>query len=181
MPKNNKFYWLEGVTEKGVNELLSNENSKFIWLRNQRNRRILVAVTALGMLLMSLGTYWKSIKSGLDLSSDAQLVTFAVLATIAVLASLCGYSLLRISVRGIAEAPDELLDERQLKIRNTSYRYSYLIMGYVVMALMLLMLFGPELNFGSSGQNDASYLFISALFTFASLPSMVLAWRERDI
>ena len=29
MSKKNKFYWFEGVTEKGVKDLLNNENSKF--------------------------------------------------------------------------------------------------------------------------------------------------------
>jgi len=46
--------------------------------------------------------------------------------TVAVLfilfAVLIGYSLLRIAVRGIADAPTELLDERQVRVRDTSYR-----------------------------------------------------------
>ncbi len=35
-PKN-KIYWFEGVTEKGVKDLLNNENSKYRWLRPQRH------------------------------------------------------------------------------------------------------------------------------------------------
>jgi hypothetical protein len=34
--------------------------------------------------------------------------------------------------------------------------------------------------FESEG-NDGSYVVIAALFATASLPSMVMAWRERDI
>jgi len=29
--------------------------------------------------------------------------------------------------------------------------------------------------------NDGSYLVIATLFAFSSMPSMVLAWREKDI
>ena len=92
-----------------------------------------------------------------------------------------GYLFLRISVRGIADAPNELLDERQVMIRYTSYRYSYQIMGFLVMALLLLMLFGPEVQLFQPEGNDGSYLLISLIFTFAAMPSMVLGWRERDI
>lgn len=42
MPKKNKIYWFEGVTERGVKALLNDEYSKFSWLRSQRNRRLLV-------------------------------------------------------------------------------------------------------------------------------------------
>lgn len=88
---------------------------------------------------------------------------------------------LRIAVRGIADAPDELLDERQIQVRNTSFRYAYLSMGYLVLALLLLMFFGPDLQLFEPEGNDGSYLMIATLFTFASAPSMILAWRERNI
>jgi hypothetical protein len=29
--------------------------------------------------------------------------------------------------------------------------------------------------------NDGSYLAIATMFAFAAAPSMILAWRERDI
>ncbi len=84
-------------------------------------------------------------------------------------------------MRGIADAPDELLDERQIQIRNTSFRYAYLSMGYLVLALLMLMLFGPELQLFQPEGNDGSYLVIATLFAFSAAPSMILAWRERDI
>jgi pilus assembly protein TadC len=95
--------------------------------------------------------------------------------------TLGAYSYLRIAVRGIADAPDELLDERQIQIRNTSYRYAYLAMCYLILALLLLMFFGPELQLFQPEGNDGIYLAIAALFAFAAAPSMILAWRERDI
>jgi hypothetical protein len=84
-------------------------------------------------------------------------------------------------VRGIADAPDELLDERQIQIRDTSYRYAYFSMGYLVLALLILTFIGPELRMFQPEVNDGSYLAIATLFALASVPSMFIAWRERDI
>jgi hypothetical protein len=179
-PKN-KIYWFEGVTEKGVKDLLNNENSKYRWLRSQRNRRILVVLMALGTALVAAGSYWPTLKTNLDLSDGTSVVIYSVTAIFAIFAVLLGYLFLRISVRGIADAPDELLDERQIKIRDTSFRYAYYGLGYIVVALLLLMNVGPEVQLFQPEGNDGSYLIISMLFLSAALPSMILAWRERDI
>lgn len=179
--KNNKIYWFEGVTEKGVKSLLTDENSKFRWLRSQRNRRVLVILMALGLVLIAMGSYWPTLKTNLNLPNGAELLVYSVTVIFVIIAVVGGYSFLRISVRGIADAPDELLDERQIMIRNTSFRYAYFLMGYVVLGLMLLTVTGPELQLFQSSGNDGSYLLIALLFAFASMPSMVLAWRERDI
>ena len=181
MSKKNKIYWFEGVTEKGVKALLNDENSKFRWLRPQRNRRVLVILMALGMVLTSLGSYWPTLKTNLNLSPDVGIIVYLVSAIFVILAMVGCYSFLRIAVRSIADAPDELLDERQIAVRNTSFRYAYFILGYVLMGLMVLMFFGPELKIFQPEGNDGSYVVISVFFAIASLPSMVMAWRERDI
>jgi len=179
-PKN-KIYWFEGVTEKGVKSLLTDENSKYRWLRSQRNRRILVVLMALGTALVAAGSYWPTLKTNLDLSDGTEVVIYSVTAIFAIFAVLLGYLFLRISVRGIADAPDELLDERQIKIRDTSFRYAYYAMGYLIAGLLILVLSGPELKLFEPEGNDGSFLITSMLFLSASLPSMILAWRERDI
>jgi hypothetical protein len=181
MSKKNKIYWFEGVTEKGVKALLNDENSKFRWLRPQRNRRVLVILMALGMVLTSLGSYWPTLKTNLNLSPDVGIIVYSVSAIFVILAMVGCYSFLRIAVRSIADAPDELLDERQIAVRNTSFRYAYFILGYVLMGLMVLMFFGPEIKIFQPEGNDGSYVVISVFFAIASLPSMVMAWRERDI
>ena len=181
MSKKNKFYWFEGVTEKGVKSLLNEENSKYRWLRPQRNRRILVALMAVGLISVAMGSYWPTLKTNLNLSDGTSVVVYSVTAIFVIFAVLGGYSLLRISVRSIADAPDELLDERQIKVRNTSIRYAYYAMGYVVCGLLSLMMVGPELQMFQPEGNDGSYLMIATLFAYASMPSMVMAWRERDI
>ncbi len=179
-PKN-KIYWFEGVTEKGVKDLLNNENSKYRWLRSQRNRRILVVLMALGTALVAAGSYWPTLKTNLNLSDGTEVVIYCVTAIFAIFAVVMGCLFLRISVRGIADAPDELLDERQIKIRDTSFRYAYYGLGYIVVTLLLLMNVGPEVQLFQPEGNDGSYLIISMLFLSAALPSMILAWRERDI
>jgi MFS family permease len=181
MSKKNKIYWFEGVTEKGVKSLLTDENSKYRWLRPQRNRRVLVLLMAFGLFLVSLGSYWPTLKKNLDLSDGTSIVVYSVTALFVVFAVLVGYLFLRISVRGIGDAPDELLDERQIKVRDTSFRYAYYAMGYLIAGLLILMLSGPELKLFEPDGNDGSYVIIAVLFAFSSMPSMVLAWRERDI
>jgi hypothetical protein len=181
MPKKNKIYWFEGVTEKGVKDLLNNENSKFRWLRPQRNRRVLVILMALGLVLVSMGSYWPTFKSNLNLNTNTEVVVYSVTAIFVILAVVGGYSFLRIAVRSIADAPDELLDERQIAVRNTSFRYAYFILSYILMGLMILIFFGPELQMFQAQGNDGSYVVIATLFAWAALPSMVMAWRERDI
>ena len=181
MSKKNKFYWFEGVTEKGVKSLLNEENSKYRWLRTQRNRRALVSLMIVGLIAVAMGSYWPTLKTDLNLSDGTSVVVYSVTAIFVIFAVLGGYSLLRISVRSIADAPDELLDERQIKVRNTSIRYAYYAMGYVVLALLSLTFFGPELKLFQAEGNDGSYLMIATLFAYASMPSMVMAWRERDI
>ena len=181
MSKKNKFYWFEGVTEKGVKALLNDENSKYRWLRPQRNRRILVLLMALGLVLTSMGSYWPTLKTNLDMTGPISGVIYSVAAVLVILAVIGGYSFLRVAVRSIADAPDELLDERQIAVRNTSFRYAYFILGYIILGLMLLMLLGPDLKLFQPEGNDGSYIVIAILFTCAALPSMVMAWRERDI
>ncbi len=181
MSKKNKIYWLEGVTEKGVKSLLNDENSKFSWLRRQRNRRVLVLFMAMGIIVTALGSYYSGLKEELRLDGSAEIVWLTVAVLFILFAVLVGYSLLRIAVRGIADAPTELLDERQVRVRDTSYRYAYQISGYLLLTLLLLYFFGPEISIFSDTGNDGSYLLIATLFAFASLPSMVIAWRERDI
>jgi hypothetical protein len=181
MSKKNKIYWFEGVTEKGVKSLLTDENSKYRWLRSQKNRRILVVFMALGTALIAAGSYWPTLKTNLDLSDGTSVVIYSVTAIFAIFAVLLGYLFLRVSVRGIADAPDELLDERQIKIRDTSFRYAYYAMGYLIAGLLILVLSGPELKLFEPEGNDGSFLIISMMFLCAALPSMILAWRERDI
>jgi hypothetical protein len=136
---------------------------------------------ALGLFLISMGSYWPTIKTNLNLGPEVGILVYSITAIFIIFAVVGGYSLLRIAVRSIADAPDELLDERQIAVRNTSFRYSYFILSYILIGLMVLMFFGPELQMFQPEGNDGSYVVIAALFVSTSLPSMVMAWREKDI
>jgi len=94
--KRNKIYWFEGVTEKGVKDLLNNENSKFKWLRPQRNRRVLVILMALGLVLTSLGSYWPTLKTNLNLTPEVGVLVYSVTAIFVIFAVVGVYSFLRI-------------------------------------------------------------------------------------
>ena len=172
----NRFYWLEGTTKKDIERLLHSQG--FGWLRSQRNRRALVLLHALALALVASGTYYEQFKEWFG--GDSLIPMFSLI-VVTVLTLTC-FSFLRVSVRGIAESPDELLDERQRAIRNSNYRYSYLLLGYVLIAFILLVQLSPDSRpFGDEPMGDASFIYISLLMTLASLPSMVMAWRERDI
>jgi hypothetical protein len=136
---------------------------------------------ALGLFLISMGSYWPTLKTNLNLGPEVGILVYSITAIFIIFAVVGGYSLLRIAVRSIADAPDELLDERQIAVRNTSFRYSYFILSYILIGLMVLMFFGPELQMFQPEGNDGSYVVIAALFVSTSLPSMVMAWREKDI
>ena len=130
------------------------------------------------LVLVASGSYYATFKEWFG--GDSLIPLFVLIAVI--LLTLTGFSLLRVSVRGIAEAPDELLDERQRAVRNSNYRYSYLLLGYVFIAFLVVLSVGPDTRpFAVGLEGDAGLVYISLLFTMASLPSMVMAWRERDI
>jgi hypothetical protein len=136
---------------------------------------------ALGLVLTSLGSYWPTLKTNLNLTPEVGVLVYSVTAIFVIFAVVGVYSFLRIAVRSIADAPDELLDERQIAVRNTSFRYAYFILSYILLGLMVLVLFGPRLQMFEPEGNDGSYVVIAAIFATAALPSMVLAWREKDI
>ena len=136
---------------------------------------------ALGLVLISMGSYWPTLKTNLNLSGEVAVTIYLVTAVFVVFALIGGYSFLRIAVRSIADAPDELLDERQIAVRNTSYRYAYFILCYILMGLMVMVFFGPDLQMSQPEGNDGRYVVIAIFFACAALPSMVMAWRERDI
>ena len=101
MPKNNKIYWFEGVTEKGTKALLNDDNPKFYWLRRQRNRRILVAFVVVGIVLCAMGSYWPTLKTSMNVAGDAEVIAYSVTAIFVILALVGGYSLLRVSHIGM--------------------------------------------------------------------------------
>ena len=146
--------------------------TKYRWLLSQRGQRTAV--------VLNVASWALSIFGALDLSwnlgfGDSFFSWWCVLLLFA-------YLLVRGSVRVIADAPDDLLDERQIALRNGSYR-----IAYFWLALIMFFAFGLMSGIGeaageapsepSSFTSDA-FFFGGPLLLFiaAALPSMVLAW-----
>jgi len=163
--KGNKFYWSAGVTKNEVIESLNdNKPSRF---RNQFNRRALVLFTAACLIGLSFVFFIDQPK----LKSYSEIVLLVLVLLL--------YFQLRKSVRNVADAPDELLDERQVAIRNAGYLHAYRWLSVVMLVYALVFIGFFEIFSGHL--NAATHIkFTSPLIAFcmwvACLPSMVLAW-----
>jgi hypothetical protein len=60
-------------------------------------------------------------KAVLEITEITEIVIFSTSLIIVLFSAVGSYSLLRISIRGIADASDELLDQSQLLVRNTAF------------------------------------------------------------
>ena len=160
-----KFYWVEGVTKKEViNSLNDNKPSIF---RNQINRRILVALTSVFIVFLGLVIFIEHPK----LKSYVEICLIAIVLLV--------YLPMRKSVRHIADAPNELLDERQIGLRNNAYLFAYRGMLYVALIYVVVYyLISGELFQIPIPLDEIkpTNLILSFFFWMAYMPSMVLAW-----
>jgi len=164
--KNEKtFYWVEGITRDAVvRSLADNRPSVF---RNQKSRRILILFISFLIIVSALSVFIEQPKA-------RSYLEIATLASVLIL-----YFKLRASVRHVADAPDELLDERLIALRNAGYLDAYRNIGGIGIVYVLIYLLitneisSPSLSISGAGfsQTIASYFM-----WFACMPSMVLAW-----
>jgi hypothetical protein len=105
---------------------------------------------------------------------------------IAVMVGAGVWSLLRVSVRTIADLPDEYLDERQLAVRNASYVESYRYLGSAVALAMTVGLIAFIVNGTELDTWAVTLTWEGVMATFwvflglsLGLPSMVLALNDR--
>jgi hypothetical protein len=87
------------------------------------------------------------------------------------------YLTLRKAVRHISDAPNELLDERQIAARDAAYTVAYRGLAFVGVAaffLHTLLPFGGEADDLFAGRGSLILAFVMAA---AALPAMVLAWN----
>ena len=164
--KDNKFYWSAGVTKNEVIASL-NDNRPSIF-RNQINRRALVLVTIVCLISLSL----------LVFIAQAKLKSYLEICLLAIVLLL--YFQLRKAVRNVADAPDELLDERQISIRNSGYLHAYrwlsaVILLHAIVFIVLFEVFWGNLNLADNFKY--SQPIIAICMWVACLPSMVLAWH----
>jgi O-antigen ligase len=166
--KPRRFFWFEGVTRAEVERSLNDTRPSV--LRRQAPRRQLVVVNALLTAALALSIFIPQVK----MQSDAEI---ALLAGVLII-----YFMLRKSVRLVSDAPDELLDERQITIRNAAYTVAYRALCAVSLpyAVLLLLLQPDGALFAHALPGTWSSVLLSYLMCCASLPAMVLAWRLPD-
>jgi len=164
--KEKKFWPIEGVTRNEV--LKSQSDVRFNFLRTRKSRRMMIAALSALTILVAL-------------SSALPAKAASYLGTLGGLFLLIGYLLLRTSVRHIADSPDELLDERQIALRDRSYLHSYRIISSIF-AIALVALFIridlSERTFDISNWWGTGTWF-SLIMLMAGLPSMVVAWLDK--
>ncbi len=167
-PKN-RFYWVEGVTRSEVEKSLADRQPSR--LRQQGPRRALV----LAYTAVLLGLAASGLLPGVKLVSY---LTFFLLAV-----AVGGYLQLRKAVRHVSDAPDELIDERQIAVRNAAYVGAYRWLGFfcfLVVAVQLSTSSGGALEGALDlAQRDKflNGLYLAFMMTMASLPAMVLGWQ----
>jgi len=167
MAKKERQFWpIEGVTRKEV--INSQNDTRFNYLRTRKSRRFMIIGLTLLTILVSL-------------SSALPNKASTYVGTLGGLMLLAGYLLLRTSVRHIADSPDELLDERQIALRDRSYLHSYRIISSVF-ALILVALF-IRIDLSESTFEITNWwrtgTWFALIMLMAGLPSMVVAWLDK--
>ena len=163
--RRSKFFWFEGVTE--VEVVRSLNDTRPSRLRQQGSRRALVMATTVVLAAMALIGFltWSKLTSYLE---------FGLIAAALVL-----YTLLRKAVRQISDAPDELLDERQIAVRDAAHTVAYRVLALVgsVALVLHLVLRHPHGSPAALAGADGTMLLIAFVMSAAFLPAMVLAWN----
>jgi len=163
-PKN-RYYWLEGVSRSEVEESLA--DCRPSRLRDQGPRRVLVLASALVLAALLFTIFITQNK--LRTYSEALLMVL----------DLVLYFQLRKAVRLVSDAPDELLDERQIALRNAAHTVAYRTLltlsvayGVIVFAVTPGGVLHAQVVDGFWTGIAWSYLLCGV-----SLPAMVLAWQ----
>lgn len=79
-------------------------------------------------------------------------------------------------------APDELLDERQVQVRNRAYRLGYSFVSLLLIMLISYLLMAADMGWSSLAAYDQrSGLFWTLFAVVLVLPSAILAWTEPEV
>ena len=175
--KPTRVYWLEGVTQSEVeNALFGYTDKQWGWLCDPRMRRVLTVANPVSWVLVVYGATNFPFNLGF---SDSALSWWAATPIPLWLA-------VRRSVRFVAEAPDEMLDERLVALRDRTYVSSYRVLGYLlgILAASMLVL-NDFIDDLSDNAVETQLQFLTAVSYVAvwavpALPSVLLAWTLRN-
>ena len=164
--KEKKFWPIEGVTRNEV--LKSQRDTRFNFLRTRKSRRLMIAALSTLTILVAF-------------SSALPTKASSYIGTLGGLLLLIGYLLIRTSVRHIADSPDELLDERQIALRDRSYLHSYRIISSVFALALVALFIRIDLSETACEISDwwGTGTRFSLIMLMAGLPSMVVAWLDK--
>lgn len=164
--KEKKFWPIEGVTRNEV--LKSQSDTRFNFLRTRKSRRLMIAALTTLTILVAF-------------SSALPTKASSYVGTLGGLLLLIGYLLIRTSVRHIADSPDELLDERQIALRDRSYLHSYRIISSVFALALVALFIRIDLSETTFEISDwwGTGTWFSLIMLMAGLPSMVVAWLDK--
>ena len=145
-------------------------DTRFDWMRTRRARVSIVAVMI--ALLVAIPVAWMTLPA---------LAALGVIALAAVV-----WWALRMSVRVVADLPDEYLDERQARVRDRAYLEAYRwFAGITLLAASAALVWFVGTSENDLVTVDITWAGAMAVFwTFEglalTLPSMVIAVREPD-
>jgi hypothetical protein len=167
MTKKEKQFWpIEGVTRKEV--IKSQNDTRFNFLRTCTSRRVMIGVISFITIVVATSTIFPAKYS-------------SYIEGIGGLSLLLGYLLLRTSVRHIADSPDELLDERQIALRDRSYLHSYRIISSIFILILLALFIRIDLSESPFDISEwwGTGTWFSLIMLMAGLPSMAVAWLDK--
>lgn len=151
-------------------------DTKWDAIRTSRAQKLLVILGALSLISAPLAFWFEDfIKPG-----------FGILAIVPIFLI---WWLLRISVRLVADAPDEYLDEFQVRQRDRTYLHSFRILAGLVSGLAVtLMVIAISSDFQTLGNVDyynfsmtfgqVNAIIWAVLGSVILIPNMVLAWNQ---
>lgn len=158
--------------EQAVAEMADSvmRDTRFDWMRTRAARRGIVALMI--AMLVAMPVAWMTLPSlaALGVVGLAAIVWWA----------------LRMSVRVVADLPEEYLDERQTRVRDRAYVDAYRwFAGITLAAATVALVWFVVVSIDDAVLVEVTWNGAMAVFwTFEglalALPSMVLALRERD-
>lgn len=143
-------------------------DSRYDWLRPLARRRLLVVAS-----LMVIAAHSAALALG-----ASPLLSLPLLA-----GGWGAYSLLKWAVRGMADLPEELIDERMREVRDRQYRVAYTgLSAVMVVALLILWISADATRIAWRPEaHHLEALFWGFTLTAISLPSMAVAWSEPEV
>ena len=172
-----RYYWKESVTRLEVEDALHGRTDhRWGWLYRRRVRRTVAVANPVSWAMVLYGA--SDLPGNLGFGDSA--LSYWALLPIPL------WLLARRAVRLVADAPDELLDERLVALRNRTYVSSYRGLATIVSVFAAVIIPVNDLGIDHSLDflESQRQLIVAAAYTLiwatAALPSVVLAWSDPD-